>query len=540
MSEPIRVLMVEDVPTDAGLNEREIRRVIPACEFRRVETREEFLTALEAFHPDIILSDFNLPQFDGMTALKLAQTRCPEIPFIIVTGAMNEDTAVDCMKAGSWDYVIKEHIKRLGSAVQNGLIKRQHHDEQKRAEEERQTFLELYHQSQKMESVGRLAGGVAHDFNNMLAIILGYVEIILEEVPPADPMLVYLKKIETAAQHSANLTRQLLAFARKQTVTPRILNINETVAGMMPMLQRLIGEDIQLVWESSPDLFLVNIDPSQVYQILANLIVNARDAIADVGKITIQTCNRAGKSGSLSDAISLSVSDNGCGMNLETQKKIFEPYFTTKEMGKGTGLGLATVHGIVAQNRGTISVMSEPGKGTTFHILFPRHDGLESPSDNASTTRPNSTVQRTILVVEDNSMLLELSHKMLLKLGYTVLTAETPGEALRLARLPTTHLDLLITDVVMPEMNGRDLSRQIALLFPKMKILFVSGYTADVIAHHGVLEEGVQFLSKPFSISNLARAIEKAMLETPASVQLTPPTSRVAIPGADLLEMKGS
>jgi len=391
--------------------------------------------------------------------------------------------------------------------------------ERKRAEEEKARLEGQLLQAQKMEAVGRLAGGVAHDFNNMLGVILGHTELALEQVDPPNPLHADLTEIRKAAERSTNLTRQLLAFGRRQAVAPRVLDLNETIAGMLKMLERLIGEDVHLGWQPQQDLWPVKMDPSQIDQILANLCVNARDAIADVGTIRIETRNStldedfsAAHAGSMpGDHVLLAVSDDGCGMDKQTLSHIFEPFFTTKGTGKGTGLGLATVYGIVKQNSGFIDVESEPGRGSTFKIYLPRHAGKADQGLKPVSTSPARRGHETILVVEDEPAILKLTTMLLESQGYTVVAASTPGEAIRLARERAEEIHLLIADVVMPEMNGRELARTMVGIFPRLKCLFMSGYTADVIAHHGVLEEGVSFLQKPFSRKDLAARVLEAL-----------------------------
>ncbi len=391
--------------------------------------------------------------------------------------------------------------------------------DRRRAAEEQTRLQAQLTQAQKMEAVGRLAGGVAHDFNNMLNVILGHTDLLLDDPGPGEALVAGLREIRTAARRSADLTRQLLAFARRQTIAPRVLDLNEAVESALRMLSRLIGEDIHLVWHPGEGLWPVRMDPSQIDQILANLCVNARDAIAGAGKVTIETtatvldaayCEE--HPGSLPGGfVVLAVSDNGHGMDQETVGRLFEPFFTTKAMGKGTGLGLATVYGIVKQNNGFISVYSEPGQGTTFRIYFPRHDaGTEATSRTAPPTLP-ARGHETILVVEDEAAILELTRRMLERQGYTVLSASTPGHALHLAQEHGARIHLLLTDVVMPEMNGRELAKKLMALHPDMKRLFTSGYTANVIAHHGVLDEGVHFLPKPFSMADLTARVRATL-----------------------------
>ncbi len=387
------------------------------------------------------------------------------------------------------------------------------------AEEEKDRLQAQLQQAQKMESVGRLAGGVAHDFNNMLGVILGHAEMIMEKLDPALPIYNSLEEIRKAGQRSADLTRQLLAFARKQTMAPRVLDLNQTLEGMLQMLRRLIGEDIDLAWRPGKELASVYIDPSQLDQMLANLCVNSRDAIADVGKITIETGAAVFDDEYCSEHVGfapgefvlLAVSDDGCGMDQKTQAQIFEPFFTTKEQGKGTGLGLATVYGIVKQNDGFINVYSEPGQGTTFKIYLPRHIGKPMQVREDSLAKPDARGHETILLVEDEAAILKMTTTMLELLGYNVVAASSPGKAIRLASKYAGHINLLMTDVVMPEMNGRDLAKNLLLLYPNLNRLFMSGYTANVIAHHGVLDKGVNFIQKPFSKKDLAAKVKEAL-----------------------------
>ncbi|WP_157067386.1 PAS domain S-box protein [Desulfosarcina cetonica] len=369
---------------------------------------------------------------------------------------------------------------------------------------------EQFRQAQKMEAVGRLAGGVAHDYNNMLSVILGYADLAMEKVRPQDPLYDDLNEILIAGKRSVDITRQLLAFARRQTISPKVLDLNQTVESMLKMLRRLIGEDLDMSWNPGKQLWPIKMDPSQIDQLLANLCVNARDAITDIGKITIETGKMtfdtaycADHAGFVAgDFVMLAVSDDGCGMDKETQDKIFEPFFTTKGVGQGTGLGLATVYGIVKQNGGFINVYSEPDKGTTFKIYLPRYHGayLEERKQGVEAI-PEGRNER-ILIVEDEPQTLRLADKMLRGLGSDTLATSMPSEAIQLAG---AHGDiaLLITDIVMPEMNGRELWERIEALCPGLRCLFMSGYTADVIAHRGVLEEGVNFIQKPFSKKDL-------------------------------------
>jgi PAS domain S-box-containing protein len=394
--------------------------------------------------------------------------------------------------------------------------------ERKQAEADRTRLQDQLAQAQKMESVGRLAGGVAHDFNNMLGTILGHVEQALDQIAPTTSLHDDLTEIQKAAKRSADLTRQLLAFARKQTVTPKVLDLNSSIESILKMLRRLIGEHINLAWNPSESLWPVRLDASQMDQILTNLCVNARDSISNTGTITIKTDNAVldkefcrHHAGSIpGDFVRLSISDTGCGIKPELLAHLFEPFFTTKDIGKETGLGLATVYGIVKQNGGRIDVTSKPNQGTTFTIYLPRHtDTSQTPPDSTLPVEPPKPAPRrsTILLVEDEPMLMTVTSTMLKRMGHTLLTASTPDEAIRLARQHSNSINLLLTDVIMPEMNGRDLAKIIQALNPEMKTVFMSGYTADVMAPNGKLAEGTHFIQKPFERADLLALLETVL-----------------------------
>jgi PAS domain S-box-containing protein len=378
---------------------------------------------------------------------------------------------------------------------------------------------EQFHQTQKMEAIGQLAGGVAHDFNNMLTVIIGYTELALKKMDPALPLHAKLDEVLKAAYRSADITRQLLAFARKQTIAPIVLDLNLAVEKILTMLRRLIGENIDLAWFPAEGLGHVKMDPVQVDQLLANLCVNARDAIDGVGKITIETANTefddiycGEHEGYIAgEYVMLAVSDNGCGMNKEQITQIFEPFYTSKIIGKGTGLGLSTVYGVVKQNNGFINVYSEPGKGTTFRIYLTLHAEQVIATQEAHSGEIPRGNGETVLLVEDELAILKLGKMMLEKLGYLVLAAERPSEAITLAEQHAGEIQLLITDVVMPEMNGRILAEHLQSICPDTKILFMSGFTADVIAHQGILDEGVNFVQKPFSLQQFAVKVHEVL-----------------------------
>jgi len=415
-----------------------------------------------------------------------------------------------------WERVVISAVRDAAGKTTSYVAVKEDITEQKGLEDQ-------LHQAQKMESIGRLAGGVAHDFNNMLMVISGYADLTLMQTASDDPRHQGLQEIKNAARRSADLTRQLLAFARKQTVAPVVLDMDETIEGMLKMLRRLIGEDIELAWLPGAGLWKVRIDPSQIDQLLANLAVNARDAIAGVGKITIKTENVVLDASycarhhgcSLGDHVLLMVSDTGVGMSQEVVAHIFEPFFTTKEEGKGTGLGLATVYGIVKQNLGFVSVESEPGQGTTFRVHLPRFAEKAKAGSLAAQSREEILPggAETVLLVEDEKAILNLGRQFIESLGYKVLPANSPAEAMRQAEGYEGAIQLLVTDVVMPEMNGKDLAERLRQRFPGLRCLFMSGYSADIIAKHGMLEAGIHFLQKPFALRDIAFKVRKALDE---------------------------
>ena len=375
-----------------------------------------------------------------------------------------------------------------------------------------------YLQAQKMESVGRLTGGVAHDFNNILAVITGYCEMAMAKAAPEQPVYSDLERIHEAALRSVDIIRQLLAFSRQQAIVPRVLDLNEMVAGMLKMLQRMIGEGIELIWSPAANLPTIKMDPAQIDQILANLCVNGRDALDGSGTITLRTyrvqldaafCARQNGIAP-GPYVVLTVTDNGCGIDPEVREKIFEPFFTTKGL-LGTGLGLSTVYGIVKQNNGHVEVRSEPGKGATFLVYLPAH-GASGGEVMAREQEPPPMGQgETVLLVEDDASVLALCQAMLESLGYKVLAAATPGEAMLVAKQADTRIDLLLTDVIMPSMNGKALADRLTDLRPSLRVLFMSGYAADVITVKTALANDAAFLQKPFSIKSLADRVRSVL-----------------------------
>jgi two-component system, cell cycle sensor histidine kinase and response regulator CckA len=650
MSLPLRVLLVEDSVTDAKLVVRELERTGRPVVFERVETAEAMAEALGRAKFDLVLSDWSMPSFTAPAALELLNGTQLDLPFIIVSGTIGEEIAVEAMRAGARDFVLKDRLARLSPAVEREL--REHNERAGRREAEealresearfrrlsdsgmlgimttdvhgrildandaylrmvgysreellrgelqwvdmtppevvalgeralaqlqatgvappwetatfrkdrtrvpilvgvamleyprciaftvdltdrkeaeagraraeealRQSEEQLRH-AQKMEAVGRLAGGVAHDFNNVLSVILSHAELILEDLKPSDPMRADVDEVRKAATRAAGLTRQLLTFSRQEVVQPKVIDLREVLGSMDKMLQRILGEDVELVSVLPGGIWRVKADPTHIEQVILNLVVNARDAMPKGGKLTIETANVVldenyalshlpAKSG---PHVMLAVTDTGAGMDRETQRRIFEPFFTTKETGKGTGLGLSTVFGIVQQSGGNIWVYSEPGKGTTFKVYLPRAEEQERGSRRAPT--PASSLRggaETILLVEDEEQVRKVTLNILRRQGYRVLCAEHPGQALFLAESHAEPIDLLVTDVVMPKMSGPELAQRLGASRPEMKVLYMSGYTDDSVVRHGVLDAAVAFLQKPITPASLSKKVREVL-----------------------------
>jgi two-component system cell cycle sensor histidine kinase/response regulator CckA len=458
-------------------------------------------------------------------AMTIAEIRPPEeVPRMLAAIAAVQDAS---NSPGVWRHrckdgtVIDAEVNTHGVTFEGRsarLVLANDITERLRAEEGREAAEVALRQAQKMEVVGRLAGGVAHDFNNMLSVILGYTDQAIQILPPDHELQPSLEQIMIAGKRSADLTRQLLTFSRKQVILPRVVDLNQVLADHQKMLGRLIGEHIDLRFAPADSLWPVRIDPVQVNQVLANLAVNARDAIDEVGALRVATANVTIAPEDLTtvadaepgEYVQIVVADSGSGMDAATLEQIFEPFFTTKEEGKGTGLGLATVYGIVKQNNGFLRVESTPGMGTTFYIYLPRYAGDVDPQDIA----PKSVAARgveTILIVEDEALILTLTRKALIRQGYQVLCAESPSEACRICEEHPGQIDLLLSDLIMPEMNGRELSNRIHTMRPSIRTIFMSGYTADLIASQGILEEGVDFLQKPFPMETLAAKVREVL-----------------------------
>jgi two-component system, cell cycle sensor histidine kinase and response regulator CckA len=501
MNAPLNVLMVEDSEDDALMVLRELKRAGYDVDFKRVDTSDALQASLAERQWNLIISDFTMPCLSGADALKLVRSTGSDAPFIFISGTMGEDTAVAALKDGAQDYLVKTNLKRLAPAVQRAM--------RETAERRQREHLEQHvHQLQKFEAIGRLAGGVAHDFNNLLGVILGQSEILLDRSHD-EGITSGLEMIRESAKRGASLTRQLLAFGRRQVLEPKVLNLNSVLEDVGKLLQRVIGEDIELEFQSASKIGSIKADPSQLDQVIVNLATNARDAMPSGGRLTFATADveldeactdrrvvvRPGR------YVQLIVSDTGCGMDKETQSHIFEPFFTTKEQGKGTGLGLATVYGIVKQSGGYIWVESRPGLGTAFKIYLPIAEAAAVSPRYVERSGELPRGSETILVVEDDASLREVTCEFLRGSGYSVISAGLPEEALQIAECHNAPIDFLLTDVIMPKLNGRELATRLSKLWPGMKVLYVSGYTDGVMkgGAHGTLEEGLAFLQKPFT-----------------------------------------
>ena len=512
---PIRVLVVEDDEEDYLLT----RRLLignKRAEFQVTWVRT-YDAALEALHApcDVCLVDYRLGAENGLALIEKAIVDGYSGPMILLTGQGDHEVDVEAMKAGAADYLAKDQItpQLLERVIRHSIERKSAAVALRRSEEQ-------LRQSQKMEAIGSLAGGVAHDFNNLLSVILSYSELLAADLKADDPMRADLEEINGAGLRAADLTRQLLMFSRQHVPQSTIVNLNETFVGMEKMLRRVIGEDIELTSLSATTPCMIKIDPGQVEQIIMNLSVNARDAMPQGGKLTIETAEVFLEAAYVSQHVGarvgphvmLSVSDNGTGMDRATQARMFEPFFTTKESGKGTGLGLATVFGIVQQQGGTVWVYSELGVGTTIKVYLPAADqsavvSVAAPLLERRTLRG----LETILLVEDEEKVRVLTRTILRKYGYTILEAQNGGDAFLLCEQHPATIHLLLTDVVMPRMSGRQLAERLRVLRPEMKVLYMSGYTNDAVVRHGILDSTIAFLQKPITPEALARKVRETL-----------------------------
>jgi two-component system cell cycle sensor histidine kinase/response regulator CckA len=514
MGIPLRVLMIEDSEDDALLLVLLLRQSGYEVDSERVDSAGDLAQALNKKW-DMIISDHCMPHFSGIDALKMVRAIEAEIPFIFVSGTIGEDVATDAMKVGAQDYVMKSNLKRLVPAVQRELREAEDRRERKRLENH-------VHQLQRFEAIGRLAGGVAHDFNNIIGAILGWAEMGCGETEPNTRLHVRFQRIREQSQRAAKLTSQLLAFGRKQILQPRKVNLNVLVEEEMHLLRRVIGEDIEVRVLAAQDLRVTLADPTQMEQVIMNLCLNARDAMVGGGQLLIETQNveigeeycshhAYGRPGSY---VLLSVSDTGTGMDAATRERIFEPFFTTKELGRGTGLGLATVYGIVKQHGGFIYVYSEPGKGTSFKLYLRADSGDHEPRE---TTRAKQPLRGTgtILLAEDHEGLRDSAREMLQALGYRTIVASDGKEALDLFKTNSDQIDLVIMDIVMPSLNGPEAYLEMSAARPGIRVIFTTGYTPEAASLNSLLEKGSAILQKPYSLTSLSQMVRRALEHQP-------------------------
>ena len=512
----LRILVVEDSPADAALLLHEIKSNGYEVVATRVETADAMRSALQSDTWDVVISDYSLPSFSAPDALKLLRETGRDLPFIIVSGTIGEETAVESLKAGACDFLVKGRLARLIPAIER---ERREVEVRRDRARERQALEEQLRHAQKMEAIGQLAGGIAHDFNNMLTAILGYAELLTEQIGPDKPIGLDLQEIVTAAQRATSLTRQLLAFSRKQTIKPVALSLNGVIELLEPMLRRLISANVSIRTSLDRQTHVVLADKTQLEQVLMNLVVNARDAMPDGGTLTIETGNAVLGVNDLvrhADAAPgeyavVTVSDTGVGMTPEVQQRIFEPFYTTKERGRGTGLGLAAVYGIVKQLGGNIWVESEPGQGSTFKIYLPRTTAAEAAVP-ARASRDRTTPplgKETILLVEDESGVRSFARTVLVRYGYKVLEAESSEQALAQLSGYNGALDLLLTDVMLTGIDGGQLARHLASGRPNLRVIFMSGYADPSVEQ--ALPNGCDLLEKPFTAHTLLSRVRDAL-----------------------------
>jgi two-component system cell cycle sensor histidine kinase/response regulator CckA len=516
---PLRVLFVEDRDDDARLMLRELERSGYAVTSKRVDTENALRDTLGRETWDVVISDWSMPAFDALTALDICKHSESDIPFIIVSGTIGEEIAVDALRAGAKDFILKGKLARLTTAVGRELREREGRVARKRAEEALRNTEEQLRQAQKMEAVGRLAGGVAHDFNNLLSVILSYASLVLSDEEINEETREAVTEMQKAGVRAADLTRQLLAFSRHQVVTTQILDVNSVLVGMDKMLKRILGEDVELVTLTAPRLAKIRADRGRIEQVVMNLVVNARDAMPHGGNLTVAThdatLDDAGASPVVAKAgpyVVLSVRDNGVGMDEATKARIFEPFFTTKPLGKGTGLGLSTVFGIVQQCGGTIRVVSERGAGATFEVYLPAVAETQTREANPSTPLPlRRAASETILLVEDDDQVRNLTHSILRRSGYTVIEATNASDARRACNEHKSTIDLILTDVVLPGANGIQMIEDLMRILPNVKVICMSGYAGDTATQQRIAEAKLPFLQKPITPELLSRKLREVL-----------------------------
>ncbi|MBX3333832.1 MAG: response regulator [Nitrospira sp.] len=523
MTTPLRVLHLESTRHESDRVETMLTGGDIPCVIHRVESRAAYVSALTDGHVDLILAEHDLPRCDGRTALELARRLAPGVPVIFVSATVLASQRIELLSGGATDCISKEELDRLVPSVRRVRREQQERAARLQAEAALSESRAQFRQVQKLEAVGRLAGGLAHDFNNLLTVIMGQSQVLLSEMGREDPLRDRVEEMHKAGDRARILIRQLLAFSRKQPSEAKILNLNRILVDFEPMLRRLIGEDIQLLLRSSMDDLKVKADPALLEQVVMNLVVNARDAMPSGGKLTIETSVthldhpplyhiRPLEPGAY---VRLSVADSGCGMTPEVQAHMFEPFFTTKEEGKGTGLGLSTVFGIVTQGGGGLDVTSKTGEGTRFDVYLPRVEAEIETSASEQAIMPSPRGHETILLVEDDENVRVLMGGELRKCGYRIVEARNGVEACLVATPYIKKLRLLLTDIVMPGMSGVELARNLRVIKPGLKVLFISGYTDDIGIGAG--DPATLYLQKPFTPEVLAEKVREILNLEPSS-----------------------
>jgi len=524
VSQELKLLVIEDSSDDADLLSNHLKKSGISPVIKRVETIETIKAALEQSSWDIIICDYNLPSFNALDAISIVKKINPDIPCVVVSGSIGEEKAVETMKAGADDYLLKDNLSRLVPVLERELREAEITKEKKRVEATLKKSEENLRQAQKLESIGQLAGGIAHDFNNLLATILIQTEVLRDGLSrdlPVTQLSDHIEKGTTqiikSIERATNLTRQLLAFSRKQVILPKVVNLNTLIVDMEKMLRRIIEENIEFKTELSAGLKNLKIDPGHLEQIIMNLMVNCRDAMPHGGELKIETQNSYVDEALATSCnvtpgprVLLTISDTGTGMSDEVKKHLFEPFFTTKPIGKGTGLGLCTVYGIVKQNKGLIFVESELGKGTCFKLYFPMTED-EVKIANVAKELVSTRGTETILIVEDEEPLRILICDTLKDNGYNMLMASNGAEALTQIRSSKTPIHLVITDVVMPQMGGPELAIYAQLVNKNIKFLFQSGYAEDSFAQSGLVENQINFITKPYPVKDLLSKIRRIL-----------------------------
>jgi two-component system cell cycle sensor histidine kinase/response regulator CckA len=513
MKAPLHVLHLEDDPAEAAI----VRSMFETEKFSafivHAKNHADFVAALEDGNLDLIIADYSLPGFDGLSALKIARAKWPDLPFILMSGTVGEEFAIESLKSGATDYVLKDRRARLIPAVHRALREAEEHAEHRRLEKQ-------FIQAQKMEAVGQLSSGIAHDFNNILGIIIGNNDYVMGELHPDDSLRKNLQEIQCAAERATGVIRQLLLFGRNQAVQLVVLDLNEVIQGMDKMVYQLVDKPVKLTFALEENLGRIKADSGYIGQLLMNLVINARDAMPDGGNLSIATYNatlndtRTPPQAGMTPGhfVVLSVSDNGIGMTDEVKAKLFEAFFTTKPKGKGTGLGLATCQTIARQSNAHIDVESRLGYGTTFKIYFPRVDQplSQDPAHLPSQATPRG--METILLVEDEAALRNTTSMVLEHLGYTVLQTANGQEGLRVVREHQgSPISLVITDVNMPKLGGKIMVEELKATYSHLKVLFTSGYVDVATVHHGRLDRNVAFLPKPYNLASLGSKVRELL-----------------------------